>query len=163
VPAVARAPFRGRAINHQSVENVAKALRIHRGEEPADVLSPDKMRHFGDAIWTEHNPADPRNHGPETVAADKHIRDVLAGERSGWGGKDECGYKQRVRASGDPYLPDETGAGYRYGRDAVTESATRHGERPKVHQGIVWPDIEELLWQHGLVVNGDGIAVPDKE
>ena len=43
---LARAPFQGQAINHQTIGNLEKALRVHHGEEPADVLGADKVMHF---------------------------------------------------------------------------------------------------------------------
>jgi hypothetical protein len=113
---------------------------VHHGEDPAEVLGPNKVMHFGNAIWSEHNPADRLNHAPESIAYDKHMRDVMSGERTGWGKTDrETGHMIRDRSGGDPTLPAETTAtGYRYGRDVIRESAQRTGERGKVHQAVVW-------------------------
>ena len=160
----AREPFQGRAINHQTTDNVEKALRVHRGEDPAAVLGPDKVMHFGNAIWSEHNPADPLNRAPESIAYDKHMKDVLSGARTGWGKNDrETGYTVRgEREGGDPMLPKESGAGYRYGRDVIHESAGRQGERGKVHQAVVWGVEKAEKESTGAGRNGRGSRAQKK-
>jgi hypothetical protein len=159
--AEAREAFKGKALNHAATQNAEKGLDIWEGrhENPADAFTPMKTRHFGNDIWTEHNLAHRLNYSGETGTADKHMVDVMAGERTGWGHHDRAtGHTVRNGGPNAGGLPKETTpAGYAYHRDVIQEASRRAGySRPKVAQATSWVVEKDDKESSGVGRNGRG-------
>jgi hypothetical protein len=157
----AREPFKGKAINHATTQNVEKGLDIWEGkhEDPADAFTPMKTKHFGNDIWSEHNLAHRLNYSGETGTADKHMVDVMSGERTGWGTNDKAtGYTVRNSGQVVNNLPKETTPkGYAYSRDVIQEASRRAGySRPKVAQATSWVVEKDSKESAGAGRNGRG-------
>lgn len=160
--ALAREPFKGKAINHASTANVQKALKIQNGTgdyDPSEDFAPMKTKHFGNDIWSESVPAHISNFEGETGTADKHQLDVESGVRSGWGTSNSAtGHTERkANTAGIPNFPSETTVkGYAYHRDVTQEAARRVGKRPKVAQAISWVQEKGEKEATGRGRNGTG-------
>jgi hypothetical protein len=161
--AEAREPFKGKAINHATTQNVEKGLDIWEGKytHPTEAFTPMKTRHFGNDIWSEHSLGHRLNYSGETGTADKHMVDVMGGERTGWGHNDKAtGYTVRngANASAESMLPKETTpAGYAYHRDVIQEASRRAGySRPKVAQATSWVVEKDGKEATGAGRNGRG-------
>lgn len=159
--ALAREPFKGKAINHATTQNVERGLDIWEGRhaDPADAFTPMKTKHFGNDIWSEHNLGHRLNYSGETGTADKHMVDVMSGERTGWGRHDrETGYSVRTNTGPNAGgLPKETTpAGYAYARDVIQDASRRAGMRPKVGQATSWVVEKEGKEATGRGRNGRG-------
>jgi hypothetical protein len=166
--ATAREPFKGKALNHATTANAEKALDIHHGSgpyDPSEHFTPMKTKHFGNDIYSEHNPAHELNNSGETGTADKHMIDVMSGTRTGWGKTDkETGYTVRGdNTAGLTNVPKETTPkGYAYHRDVIQEASRREGMRPKVGQASSWVQEKESKEADGDGRNGRGARAANR-
>jgi hypothetical protein len=141
---IAREPFKGTAINHQTTQNVEKGMRAMRGEYRGqeNPLGIQKTQHFANDIENEFSPGHPQNFSGMTGTVDKHQEDVIAGHTKPWGNRDDSGNQQRqvsVRKVGEDSLPNlSSDKGYAYQRNVVQEAGRREGMRPKEVQATSW-------------------------
>ena len=141
---IAREPFKGTALNHQTTPNVEKGMRAMRGEFAGteNPLGVQKTQHFANDIYGEFSPSHAGNYEGMTGTVDKHQEDVIAGVTKPWGNKDAGGNQMRqisTRAAGEDSLPKlSSDAGYNYQRGVVQAAAAEHGMRPKEAQAVSW-------------------------
>lgn len=141
---VARQPFAGNAMNHQTTSNVEKGARALRGEYAGveHPLGVQKTQHFANDIYNEFSPSHAENHEGMTGTVDKHQEDVIAGVTKPWGNKTGDGQQQRqisVRAAGEHGLPKlSSDPGYAYQRTVVQDASHQEGLRPKEGQAVSW-------------------------
>lgn len=144
--AIAREPFKGTALNHQTTSNVEKGMRAMRGDydNVQHPLGNQKTQHFANDIYNEVSPGHAENHTGMTGTVDKHQEDVIAGVTKPWGtGRaGNAGQVDRtasVRLAGEHGLPKlSSDSGYGYQRDVVHAASAEHGLRPKEGQAISW-------------------------
>lgn len=144
--AVAREPFKGNALNHQTTGNVEKGVRALRGEYRGveHPLGQQKTQHFANDIYNEVSPDYHENHTGMTGTVDKHQEDVIAGVTKPWssgrsGSGGQVDRQASVRAAGEHGLPKlSSDKGYAYQRDVVHTASAEHGLRPKEGQAISW-------------------------
>lgn len=142
---VARQPFAGNALNHQTTSNVEKGVRALRGDYNGvhNPLGEQKTQHFANDIYNEVSPGHHQNFTGQTGTVDKHQEDVIAGVTKPWSnGRSSDGQVDRqasVRAAGEHGLPKlSSDKGYAYQRDVVHAASAEHGLRPKEGQAISW-------------------------
>lgn len=143
---VARQPFAGNALNHQTTNNVEKGVRALRGEYEGvhNPLGEQKTQHFANDIYNEISPGHSQNFTGQTGTVDKHQEDVIAGVTKPWssgrsGSNGQVDRQASVRLAGEHGLPKlSSDAGYAYQRDVVHAASAEHGLRPKEGQAISW-------------------------
>lgn len=141
---IARAPFSGTALVHQTTQNVEKGGKAIHGdyEGVKNPLGVQKTGHFDRDIWGETHPDTAETTTGMTGTVDKHMQDVMAGTTKPWSGKNAAGDRSRTtttRKSGEDSLPMiSSDKGYEYHRGVMQEAATSRGMRSKVGQATAW-------------------------
>jgi hypothetical protein len=142
--ALARTPFKGTALNHQTTGNVEKGMRAMRGDydDVQHPLGQQKTQHFANDIYNEVSPGHEENRTGMTGTVDKHQEDVIAGVTKPWSVAKANGNADRgagARLAGEHGLPKlSSDKGYAYQRDVVHEASGQNGLRPKEGQAVSW-------------------------
>jgi hypothetical protein len=137
-----RSPVQGMSMSRASTDNLLKAHRIIRGEDPDDVLdrrtAPKTNSFF-------HNIAEPDKAGPVTI--DGRAHDIAANRLQGW--EQHRGISSAATSTGKTTRYEHLEKSYRVAAHALN---TQHGDDLLPHQ------VQAVTWEHAKSMEKQGLT-----